>query len=54
MRLERNTTNLQSRIQHQKRITKFIAQTRGENQLSLCQAYQRGNVALLPIHKFPL
>jgi hypothetical protein len=55
VQLQRNTTNFQrwlSRIQHQIHVMKFISQTRGSNQLSLCMAYQRGNVDLPPVRKF--
>jgi len=56
VRLQRNTTNLHrwlSQLQHQIRVTKFLSQHQGSNQLSLRMAYQRGNVDLPPIRKFP-
>ncbi len=54
VRLQRNTTNLHrwlSQLQHQIRVTKFLSQHQGSNQLSLRVAYQRGNVDLPPIRK---
>jgi len=54
-RIKRSTLNLQrwlSRLDHQKSVSRFLT-SRPSGQLSLRAAYQRGNVDLPPVTKFP-
>jgi hypothetical protein len=55
-RIKCSRLNLQrwlSRIDHQMSVSRFLLTSRPSGQLSLRAAYQRGNVDLPPVTKFP-